>query len=105
MPKKQLPYPPRSIRISIKATPSVTSSDGQEIREEVDTKVPNAFSRIDGEVSAETRITQNDDRSVDIEFTLVGEAELNHVIYLQPYYDMIRKRTIRKTKRARPSIG
>ena len=105
MPKKQLPYPPRSIRISIKAKPSVTSSDGQEIREEVDTKVPDAFSGINGEVSAESRITQNDDRSVDIGFTLVGEAELNHVIDLQPYNDMIGKRTILKMKRARPSIG
>jgi hypothetical protein len=98
-------YPPRSIRISIKAVPGVTTSNGQEVRKDVDPKVQSAFSRNKGEVSAETRVRHNDDRSVDIEFTLVGEAELNHVIHLQPYYDMVRKRTILKMKRARPSIG
>jgi hypothetical protein len=104
-PKNTMPYPPELIRIKLKAIPGVTTSNGQEARKEAGTKVPDAFPRNKGEVSAETKVRQNDDRSVDIEFTLVGEAELNHEIDLGRWYDMIRKRTIRKMKRARPSIG
>jgi hypothetical protein len=91
-PKNTMPYPPELIRIKLKAVPGVTTSNGQEVRKDVGPTVQSAFSRNKGEVSAETRVRHNDDRSVDIEFILVGEAELHHEIHLQPWYNMLEER-------------